>query len=796
MEHKTMYLLTYDHGGFVLWGDRVQARLDLVETWLQKYPDFRLGLDYEAFTFDEMEQTDPQFVSQIRRMLAQYPGRFGLGSTTYGQPLSLFISDESNVRQLTYAVRANLRHFGQTPNVYAISEFALHNQHPQLLRQCGYDMTLFRTHVMNYGYQKSFDSAYGVWRGKDGTSIPAIPTYTGAGEGYTNTTLDNWFLTRWPGESQYSPDDFERIFSKYEPLLASRYDDISNGKEELIAYAQQVKSWHFVLLEDLPAIYGDPVETLPTNDNDFHGRMPWGYCGNEIFNGVRASENAAAVAERVNALSVLLGGASQQPTLERAWQNTLEAQHHDVTICGLLDEAHRFIGDALRFADAAQTNTLDELAARFASPDVQRLLVCNPHDFPVSGWVATQGQTAAGLPTETDEGGTRVFVTLPPLSVQTFPTGKPAAPGTGFAYADGVLQTPFYRITLHTRGIGRIETADGVCIADNGDGALFCGFIEDGDYDSIGTWDVRIGAHSVTAVQTGTIGVLPFRFTMRLDRFSKRIDCTSSFDLHGERVGRIGVTKGIHTDYVVNGSVHENKLRFVLNTCLDTGRRMVRDLPFAFADWDDQVPQPEDFWYEGKQVLVDHRVPHDECFCTPCYLQGIYWLALRDASRGIAVFNRGCMGSAIEGNRINVPLIYANEYMCGTKMLNGTFENEFALYPCTSDESDFDLHQAALGYAYTLPSRAVPRGNGTCTSFAFNRAQNSGTVLLTALYPEDGGIYARFCNFSDKDASYTLDPTVGRLTAQTDLLGRETCLLQESTLTLHPWEVRTVRVVC
>ena len=30
---------------------------------------------------------------------------------------------------------------------------------------------------------------------------------------------------------------------------------------------------------------------------------------------------------------------------------------------------------------------------------------------------------------------------------------------------------------------------------------------------------------------------------------------------------------------------------------------------------------------------------------------------------------------------------------------------------------------------------------------------------LTALYPEDGSIYARFCNFSDKDASYQGKPT-------------------------------------
>ena len=156
---KKMYLLTYDHGGYVLWGPKVKARLDLVTGWLEKYPKFKLGLDYEAFTFDEMERIAPELKQIVTGLLEKYPDRVGLGSTTYGQPLSLFISEESNVRQLTYAIKANLRHFGQTPDIYAISEFAFNNQHPQMLRQCGYKGVLMRTHVMNYGYQKSFDSA-------------------------------------------------------------------------------------------------------------------------------------------------------------------------------------------------------------------------------------------------------------------------------------------------------------------------------------------------------------------------------------------------------------------------------------------------------------------------------------------------------------------------------------------------------------------------------------------------------------------------------------------------------------
>lgn len=793
MDKRPMYLLTYDHGGFILWGDRVQARLEKITGWLEKYPKLRIGLDYEAFTFDEM----PQITALVRNLLARFPGRVGLGSTTYGQPLSLFLSEESNVRQLTFAVRTNLHHFGVTPPLYAVSEFAFHNQLPQLLRDCGYAGVLFRTHVMNYGYQKSFDSAYGFWRGKDGTQIPAIPTYAGAGEGYTNCTVDNWILTRWPDESQYAPEDFEQMFSDYTPLLASRYDDISNGTEELVAAVQRTDNWQFVLLEDLPAIYGEPEKDLPTDDNDFHGRMPWGYCGNEIFNGVRRAETKAVLSEHMNALSVLQGGASMHMQMTAAWQNVLVAEHHDVTICGLLDEAHRFIGESERLSDAVCADSLQALVR--ADGEQKNLLVCNPHAFPVSGWIET-GQYSAlaspGIPTEQRDGQTRLYVTLPPLTRQVFAL-EPGAqqPDSVIRYdaQSGTLTTPQYTFVLTRSGIASIaDTKTGTPVTANGSNALLQGWIDDVPCGSDGIWQIRIYAHSVKASYTGRVGSIPFRFTMETDEFSARIDCTVRFDLDGERVGRVGVTKGIHTAYVVNGSVHENKLRMVLDLCLDSSRRMVRDLPFAIADWDDQIPQPEDFWYAGKKVLVDHRVSHEECLRNACYLQGVYWLALRDASQGFAVLNKGCMGSAVEGNRLSVPLIYANDYMCGTRMLHGSFENRFALLRVPPQWTDVRLHKAALEYVYPLVSSMAKDKPYTFTWCEPGEATPG--VILTALYAQEDAVFARFCNYAHTDGVFTLQPRHWHVDAETDLLGREKQTLDSARLTFRPWEVKTVRL--
>ena len=71
--------------------------------------------------------------------------------------------------------------------------------------------------------------------------------------------------------------------------------------------------------------------------------MPWGYCGNEIWNLSRQAEVEVLTAERLAAMELLLGGTTREPGLERAWKNLLVGQHHDIQICGLLPDARKFL---------------------------------------------------------------------------------------------------------------------------------------------------------------------------------------------------------------------------------------------------------------------------------------------------------------------------------------------------------------------------------------------------------------------------------------------------------------------
>lgn len=801
-----MYILTYEHGGYVLWGEWLKPRLRDIERWLDKYPKLKIGLDYESFTFDEYTRCDPEIVETVGRLLKKYPGRVGLGATTYGQPLALTISEESNARQLSYAVRTNLHYFGVTPNVYSISEFALHNQTPQLINQCGYDAAMLRSHVMGYGYPKNFDCAWGLWTGKDKTAVPAVPTYPEQGRGYNCTTLDNWILSRWSeGEAGYELEDFEEKFKKYKPLLASRYDDVCQPIERLTEYVESKDNYEYALLEDIPSIYGEATQVLETTDNDFHVQMPWGYCGNEIFNGVRASEVGAVQAEKLNALSVMLGGESLEKQSEDAWKYALAAQHHDVTICGLLDLSRRFIPESVELSDGVKAQSICALAERFANKDGESLLVSNLHSFAVNEWVEVECDKAydvfdgdTKIDSEYESGKLRVCVNLSPFTTKRYLLREAAiCDESAFSWdcVTGELTTPYYKLSLNEKGIAYVADKSGRKIFDNAQGALFTAWVDGEDRVSVGEWTVEANAHSAVATQMGKLGTIGYTFEMRLTDSSERIDCRTKFEMCGQLVGRTDVTQGRPVPLTRNGHHHEDKLCFVMNACLDSDRRMVRDLPYSISDWNGALLKTEEYWYPNDLILIDTEVPAEESFNSTTYMHGIYWLCLRDSKNGLAVFNRGCMGSAIQGNRMLIPLLYSNEYMCGTRILEGEFEDEFAILPFDSSVSDSQLHSKALSYAYQPEAAIIRAGDGDISSFTAAQLDcDTSAVVLTSLYPENGYVFARMCNYSDETATATFIPSVGTVDAQTDLLGNVTEEINDGKLTFRPWEVKTVRI--
>ncbi len=777
---KKLYILTYDHGGYVLWSEGVKPRLKEILLWMKKYPKLKIGLDYESFTFDEFSEIDPEVIELCKELLSKYPDRAGLGATTYGQPLSLFISEESNVRQLTYAIRTNLKYFGKTPSVYAISEFALNNQTPQLALLCGYKAAILRSHVMGYGYTRTFNSAWGKWIGKDNSGIDAVPTYDGQGRGFNCTTVDNWILSRWPHDTDISLEDFEKRFSEYSPLLASRYDDLTQKIEEITKHTEAKENYEYILLEDIPALYGEAKDVLKTTDNDFHTQMPWGYCGNEVFNGGRKTEVEAVQAEKLNALSVMLGGEPLYENLEEAWKNALINQHHDVMICGLLDLARRFIPASLEQSDIVKNKSLEKLADCFEGEYPKGMLAVNLHSFPVDEWV--------------DYGGAMHHVALPPFTAEII---KQDNSEYAFSWSGKtrILTTPNYKIRLGNSGIDYIDLLSGERLVDNENKPLFTALVDEKRCSSVGEWKVDCSDFGAKAKYTGLIGSVPFEFNMKLCGDSKRIDCDTRFEVHGQRVGTNKETAGLKESLTVNGHLHKDKLCLNLNLNLNRERKMFRDLPFSISEWSGDIRKTEDYWYEKAQILYNEKVSAEESFNSTTHLEGVYWLCLRDAEKGIAVLNRGCMGSSVSGNEVLLPLVYSNDYLCGTRILDGVYTDEFAIMPFDSSVSNADIHRIAMSYNYQ-PTVAEINGcdNEKILKFADFKA-DGGEVILTSVYPENGKIFARFCNFSDEKSTVIFNPEFGNTGYEADLLGNPISEIEGNVLRFRPWEIKTVSIV-
>ncbi|MHC4425463.1 MAG: alpha-mannosidase, partial [Planctomycetota bacterium] len=712
-----LYLLTYDHGGLVLWGsDHFARHLRSAVEWLDRYPTFKIGLDNEAYTYDQLARANPEVLQEIRRYLKKYAGRFGIGTCTYGQPLSVFINEESNIRQIGHALAADRRHFDCAPSVYLMSEHAMHGQMPQILGGFGFTGAIMRTHFMMYGYNPTFDAATGWWVGLDGSRIPAVPTYKGQGAQFGRTTVDNWILTRYPGSNApKSPADFSKEFARIRPLLATRADDAGLRREELVKECEGKAGYRWILLEEIFPTFPAPKKEFKTVPNDFTVRMPWGYCGNEIWNLSRRAEVAVLTAERAAAISLLMGGSNHQAELENAWKNLLVAQHHDIQICGLLPDARRFLPESINVSENVTNASLRHIASQISGGDNPQVVVFNPVSWRRKEWfevsvslprgyaknlhvlhgdrIIPSAILTADLHSDGSLRDTKLALStdLPGLGVASYrltPTEhKPSSEDQQLSVGaqNLTITTPFLEVHFHQQG-GLSSVKDKrtgkELLEVKKRSAFFAGKIDGKDVESRGLWvleSARGGAPWVSARESGLIGSIPYTFEMRFHAETPRIDCRVRFSFAGQKIGRLSE----NTRDPVSGFVHEEKLRFKMFPAVSENAVGVRDLPFAISETRDR------------------------------YVNGLYWTAITDGEKGIGVFNRGTMGAVRERDGgFSVPLAFAMYYVWGTRMLTGDFVYEIALYPFTGGWNQAKLHERATEYNFPLVGLCASAGNG------------------------------------------------------------------------------------
>jgi len=798
-DSSPLFLLTYDHGGLVLWGDDHFVRhLRSAVEWLDRYPSFKIGLDNEAYTYDQLARTSPEVLQEIRKYLKKYAGRFGIGTCTYGQPLSVFINEESNIRQIGYALAADRKHFGCAPGVYLMSEHAMHSQIPQILEGFGFTGAIMRTHYMMYGYNPTFDAAIGWWVGLDGSRIPTIPTYKGQGAQFGRTTVDNWILTRYPGSNApKSPADFRREFAHIHPLLATRADDASLRREELVNEYEGKAGYKWMLLEEIFPTFPAPKKQLKTIPNDFTVRMPWGYCGNEIWNESRRAEVAILTAERLAAIAFLTGDSDYQAELDRAWKNLLVAQHHDIQICGLLPDARRFLTESKNVSEIVTNASLRRIASQMSGGDNPQVVVFNPVSWCRKGWFEVSVSLPRGYAKDLQvlhgeriipsaipaadlhsDGSLRdiklaLSTDLPGLGVASYrllPAQNTTSSEDKKLLVDSqnlTITTPFWEVRFNPRGgISSIKDkrTGKEFLKTEKRSAFFAARIDGKDAESKGLWALeraRGTAPWALARESGLIGSIPYILEMKFYAGSPRIDCRVRFSFSGQRIGRL-------SDNVrdpSSGFVHEHKLRFKMFPAVNDKAVAVRDLPFAVSQTPDR------------------------------YVNGLYWTAITDGQTGLGVFNRGTMGAVREPDGgYSVPLAYAMYYVWGTRMLTGDFVYEIALHPFTGEWTKAGLHRKALEYNFPLIGHVAPAGNGKSGHTICPLTISPSDVIASAFFHKQDGLYVRMYEHQGRNSQVSLNYEMSQANmTEVDFAGRELSATS-GTLNFNPWQIKTIRI--
>jgi hypothetical protein len=165
-------------------------------------------------------------------------------------------------------------------------------------------------------------------------------------------------------------------------------------REELVREYEGKAGYKWILLEEIFPTFPAPEKELKTAPNDFVVRMPWGYCGNEIWNMSRRAEVAVLTAERAAAIALLTGGSNSQTELEKAWKNLLVAQHHDIQICGLLSDARRFLPESINISENIIKSSLQHIASQISGGEATQVVVFNPVSWRRKEWF----EVSASLP--------------------------------------------------------------------------------------------------------------------------------------------------------------------------------------------------------------------------------------------------------------------------------------------------------------------------------------------------------------------------------------------------------------
>jgi hypothetical protein len=82
-----------------------------------------------------------------------------------------------------------------------------------------------------------------------------------------------------------------------------------------------------------------------------------------------------------------MGGNNHESELRESWKNLLVAQHHDIQICGILDDSRRFLPASIHKSDCVIKSSMDFVSSRMSGGNLGQITVFNPLSWTRKDWI-------------------------------------------------------------------------------------------------------------------------------------------------------------------------------------------------------------------------------------------------------------------------------------------------------------------------------------------------------------------------------------------------------------------------
>ena len=321
------------HGG--IYGHYPKWQTQFMVDQLNANPDWKINLEIEPETWDEVFERDPDSLNQLNMFCTDLNSvnRVEFTNPSYAQPYCYNISGESIIRQFIYGMEKTRKYFPDAQfTTYACEEPCFTSCLPQLLTSLGFKYAVLRNPDTCWGgYTSAFGRDLVNWHASDGSSILTVPRY--ACEGLVSGST-------WQTES----------WNNSEKFIRSCFDD---GIKYPVGMCYQDAGWrHGPWLGNIIRRFYEPSEYILWTDyieiispkvipdkwdftiEDVKPGLVWGaQILQKLAREIRVTENRIIMAEKIAAFSSIFNSTPYPETkFDLAWRNLMLAQHHDCWI--------------------------------------------------------------------------------------------------------------------------------------------------------------------------------------------------------------------------------------------------------------------------------------------------------------------------------------------------------------------------------------------------------------------------------------------------------------------------------